>query len=81
MLRKYFFAVLFFTNLGKLAPVQKFWDSISTGVWRNNFVNFHGVICQEVMQDQLSGVSKHALSIIPAAVEAQDFAVMFQKLL
>ncbi len=81
-----FFVCLFvcsavFTDLGKLAPVQKFRDSISTRVWKDNFINFHCVICQEVMQDQLSGVSKHALSIIPVAVEAQDFAVMCQKLL
>lgn len=42
--------------------------------------NLHCVISQKIVQYHLAGISKHAVCVIPKAVESQDMTVMVKEL-
>lgn len=50
-------------------------------VWGDELHDLYGVVSQEVVQYELSGVPERGICVVPEAVEAQDFAVVVQELL
>ena len=70
----------YYTNLGNLAPMQEFGSSIPSTISLDNLPDFHGIIGQEIVKDQLSDVTKHLSGVIPDAEESEDLPVVLQEL-
>lgn len=68
-------------SLWQLLPSQEHGHGVPARVGRDGFPDLYGVVSQEVVQDQLSGVTKHGVRVVPVAIEAQHLAVIVQKLL
>ena len=63
------------------APAKEHGHGVTTGVGRNALKNLNGVVCQEVVEDQIAIVAKHVLLVVPVAVEAENVTVVIDELL
>ena len=63
------------------APAKEHGHGVTAGVGRNALQNLNGVVCEEVVEDQIAIVAKHVLLVVPVAVEAEDVTVVIDKLL
>jgi len=60
---------------------EEYRGRISSRIGRYDFSYLNGVISQEVVEYQFSGIPKHAVCVIPETVESEHMPIMIKKLL
>lgn len=62
-------------------PSEEHGHGVTTGVGGNDLADLDGVVCQEVVQYEVTRVAKHVVGVVPVAVEAQNVSVVVEELL